>query len=93
MIVDDKLTRCTLSHANLQFLEVGAADFLRRFVAMAFIMSIVSSLRTNNSLNNEVTLVYTPIEGKHQTVPSAGKVVASVFWDAAKQVSILLTIS
>ena len=87
LTVDQKHTRRTLSRTNLNLFEEDLANFLKRFVTMDETWFYHSTPEANQQSKQWKHPSSLPPK-KAKTVPSAGKVMASVFWDAA---GILLT--
>ena len=89
LTVDQKHTRRTLSRTNLNLFEEDPANFLKRFVTMdeTWVHHFTPEAKQQSKQWKHPG---SPPPKKAKTVPSAGKVMASVFWDAD---GILLIIS
>ena len=81
LTVDQKHTRHTLSHTNLNLFEEDPANFLKRFVTMDETWVHHFTPEAKQQLK-QWKHPGSPPPKKAKTVPSAGKVMASVFWDA-----------
>ena len=81
LTVDQKHTRRTLSRTNLNLFEEDPANFLKRFVTMDETWVHHFTPETKQQ-SKQWKLPGLPPPKKAMTVPSAGKVMASVFWDA-----------
>ena len=81
LTVDQKHTRRTLSRRNLNLFEEDPANFLKRFVTMdeTWVHHFTSETKQQSKQWKHLG---SPPPKKAKTVPSAGKVMASVFWDA-----------
>ena len=81
LTVDQKHTRCTLWHMNLNLFEEDPANFLKRFVAMdeKWVHHFTPKAKQQSKQWKHAG---SPPPKEAKTVPSAGKVMASVFWDA-----------
>lgn len=81
LTVDQKHTRRTLSRANLNLFEEDPANFLQRFVTMdeTWVHHFTPEAKQQSKQWKHPG---SPPPKKAKTVPSAGKVMASVFWDA-----------
>ena len=80
LTVDQKQTRRTLSHTNLNLFEEDPANFLKRFVTMdeTWVHHFTPEAKQQSKRWKHPG---SPPPKKAKTVPSAGKVMASVFWD------------
>ena len=81
LTVDQKHTRHTLSRTNLNLFEEDPANFLKRFVTMDETWVHYFTLEAKQQ-SKQWKHPGSPPPKKAKTVPSAGKVMASVFWDA-----------
>ena len=81
LTVDQKHTRCTLSRTNLNLLEEDPANFLKRFVTTDEIW-VYHFTPEAKQQSKQWKHPGSPPPKKAKTVPSAGKVMVSVFWDA-----------
>ena len=81
LTVDQKHTRRTLSRTNLNLIEEDPAIFVKRFVTMdeTWVNHFTPEAKQQSKQWKHPGL---PPPKKAKTVPSAGKVMASVFWDA-----------
>ena len=81
LTVDQKHTRRTLSRINLNVFEEDPANFLKRFVTMdeTWVHHFTPEAKQQSKQWKHPD---SPLPKKAKTVPSAGKVMASVFWDA-----------
>ena len=81
LTVDQKHTRRTLSHTNLNLFEEDPANFLKRFVTMdeTWVHHFTTEAKQQSKQWKHPG---SSQPKKSKTVPSAGKVMASVFWDA-----------
>ena len=81
LTVDQKHNRRTLSHTNLNLFEEDPANFPRRFVTMdeTWVHHFTPEAKQQSKQWKHSG---PPPPKKTKTVPSAGKVMASVFWDA-----------
>ena len=81
LTVDQKHTRRTLSRTNLNLFEEDSANFLQRFVTMdeTWVHHFTPEAKQQSKQWKHPG---SPLPKKAKTVPSAGKVMASVFWDA-----------
>ena len=81
LIVDQKHTRRTLSRTNLNLFEEDPANFLKRFVTMdeTWVHHFTPGAKQQSKQWKHPG---SAPPKKAKTVPSAGKVMASVFWDA-----------
>ena len=81
LTVDQKHTRRTLSRTNLNLLEEDPANFLKRYVTMdeTWVHHFTPGTKQQSKQWNHPG---STLPKKAKTVPPAGKVVASVFWDA-----------
>ena len=80
MTVDQKHTRLTLSRTNLNLFEEDPPNFLRRFVTMdeTWVHHFIPEAKQQSKQWKHSG---SPPPKKAKTVPLAGKVMASVFWD------------
>ena len=78
---DQKHTSCTLLRTNLNLFEEDPANFLKRFVTMdeTWVHHFTPEAKQQSKQWKHPG---SPPPKKAKTVPSAGKVMASVFWDA-----------
>ena len=78
---DQKHTRLTLLRTNLSLFEEDPANFLKRFVTMdeTWVHHFTAEAKQQSKQWKHPGL---PPPKKAKTVPSAGKVMTSVFWDA-----------
>ena len=81
LAADLKHTRRTLSRTNLNLFEEDPANFLQRFVTMDETWVHHFTPEAKQQLK-QWKHPGSPLPKKAKTVPSAGKVMASVFWDA-----------
>lgn len=81
LTVEQKLTRKTVSSECLDLFNRNSVDFLRRFVTMDETWIHHYTPETKQQ-SKQWTAKGEPAPKKAKTVPSAGKVLASVFWDA-----------
>ena len=81
LTIDQKHTRRTLSRTNLNVYEENSANFLKRFVTMDETWVHHFTPETKQQ-SKQWKYSGSPPPKKAKTVPSAGKVMASVFWDA-----------
>ena len=81
LTVDQKHTRRTLSRTNLNLFEEDPANFLNRFVTMdkTWVHHFTPEAQQQSKQWKHPG---SPPPKKAKTVPSAGKVMPSVFWDA-----------
>ena len=81
LTVDQKHTRRTLSRTNLNLFEEDPANFLKRFVTMdeTWVHHFTPEAKQQSKQWKHPG---SPPPKKAKTVPSAGKVMATVFWDA-----------
>ena len=81
LTVDQKHTRRTLSRTNLNLFEKDPANFLNRFVTTdeTWVHHFTPEAKQQSKQWKHPS---SPPPKKAKTVPSAGKVMASVFWDA-----------
>ena len=81
LTVDQKHTRRTLSCTNLNLFEEDLANFLKRFVTMdeTWVNHFTPEAKQQSKQWKHPG---SPPSKKAKTVPSAGKPMASVFWDA-----------
>ena len=81
LTVDQKHTRRTLSCMNLNLFEEDPANFLKRFVTMdeTWVHHFTPEAKQQSKQWKHPG---SPPPKRAKTVPSAGKVMASVFWDA-----------
>ena len=80
LTVDQKRTRRTLSRTNLNLFEEDPAKFLKRFVTMdeTWVHHFTPEAKQQSKQWNHPG---SPPPKKAKTVPPAGNVMASVFWD------------
>ena len=76
LTVDHKRDRVTISKQCLEMFQRNPDEFLRRFITVDETWIHYFTPETKNSQNNE------PAPKKAKTMKSAGKVMATVFWDA-----------
>ena len=81
LTVDQKHARRTLSRANLSLLEADPDNFLQRFVTMDETW-VHHFTPESKQQSKQWKHPGSPPPKKAKAVPSAGKVMASVFWDA-----------
>ena len=81
LTIDQKHTRRTLSRTNLNLFEEDPANFLKRFVTMdeTWVHHFTPEAKQQSKQWKHPG---SPPPKKAKTVPSAGKVMASLFWDA-----------
>ena len=81
LTVDQKHTRRRLSRTNLNLFEEDPANFLKRFVIMdeTWVHHFTSEAKQQSKQWKHPG---SPPPKKAKTVPSAGKIMASLFWDA-----------
>ena len=81
LTVDQKHTRRPLSRTNLNLFEEDPSNLLKRFVTMdeTWVHPFTPEAKQQSKQWNHPGL---PPPKKAKTVPSAGKVMATVFWDA-----------
>ena len=81
LTVDQKHTRRTLWGTNLNLFEEDPANFLKRFITMdeTWVHHCTPEAKQQSKQWKHPG---SPLPKKAKTVPSAGKVMASVFWDA-----------
>ncbi|KAK3103285.1 hypothetical protein FSP39_018190 [Pinctada imbricata] len=81
LTVDQKHTRRTSSRANLNLFETDPVNFLQRFVTMVetWVHHFTPEAKQQSKRWKHPSSTRPK---KAKTVPSAGKVMASVFWDA-----------
>ena len=82
LTVDQKHTRHTLSRTNLNLVQEDPANFLKRFVTIdeTWVHHLTQEAKQQSKQWKHPAGSLPPKKAK--TVPLAGKVMASVFWDA-----------
>ena len=80
LTVDQKHNRRTLSSTNLNLFEEDPANFLKRFVTMdeTWVHHFTPEATQQSKQWKHPG---SPLPKKAKTVPSTGKVMASIFWD------------
>ncbi|XP_036358546.1 uncharacterized protein LOC115210603 [Octopus sinensis] len=76
---EQKRTRCTLSTSNLELFEADEENFLARFIIMDERWVLHYQPETKEQ-SKQWKYTSSPTPKKDRVIPSAGKVMASVFW-------------
>lgn len=78
---EQKRTRCTMSKDNLQLFEADKGNFLARFITMdeSWVHHYQPETKEQSKQWKHTS---SPTPKKAKVIPSAGKVMASVFWDS-----------
>lgn len=78
---EQKRTRCTLSTSNLELFEADEENFLARFITMdeSWVHHYQPETKEQSKQWKHTS---SPTPKKARVIPSAGKVMASVFWDS-----------